>query len=253
MSPEKVCPKVLYALDLHGPLDLRALLLLQDKLDPSILGRPHQVPVTSTVTSVRSIQSCFGTAKRRLPARPQRAARRWSSSRHRGGEAGGEDGSTRRKEIWLVLPERDLTGHFVSADGEVALQPASRISEAERIAGYRTVDTRRTIIPAAETHYWSTDPLTADPFCSRSSRSSREPCVPTPLRLPDHVPVTFSVTSVRSIQSCFAQPEPTTSAAAMSRQTIDFIRSYQGEGADHSTSAERERGNAGRAAIGSGR
>jgi len=50
-----------------------------------------------------------------------------------------------------------------------------------------------------------------------------------------------------------AQPSPNGSVAAMSKQTMGFIRSYQGEDADRSTSAVREGGNAGRAAIGSGR
>src|SRR5262249_1534899 len=44
------------------------------------------------------------------------------------------------RDLASTALERDLTGHFVSADGKVAVQPASRISEAERIAGYRTVD-----------------------------------------------------------------------------------------------------------------
>src|SRR5262249_28656846 len=59
-----------------------------------------------------------------------------------------------------------------------------------------------------------THPFTLDPFCSSPNDSSEEPIAVPPLAtLAYHVPVTSTVTSVRSIQSCCAQL-PNTSAVA---------------------------------------
>src|SRR5215475_9248501 len=64
------------------------------------------------------------------------------------------------------------------------------------------------------------NPLTVDPCCSNSNRKSA-PDPPTVC--PSHVPVTSTVTSVRSIQSCCAQPGATATTATTSSPTMNFM------------------------------
>src|SRR5262245_61657255 len=60
---------------------------------------------------------------------------------------------------------------------------------------------------------------------------SRSPPPPGPKScFPSHTPVTSTVTSVRSIQSCFAQPESIASVAAMRTTARDFIPSPRRRG-----------------------
>lgn len=68
----------------------------------------------------------------------------------------------------------------------------------------------------------STDPLTFSPCCSSSNRRSPGELADPPVD-PDQVPVTSTVTRVRSIQSCFAHPEPITSVVAMRSPSKRFI------------------------------
>src|SRR6266436_3697354 len=98
-----------------------------------------QVPDTSTVTSVRSIQSfCAQPAlvasnvAKTSPARVFIASPSWRS----------------RARGWIDASERELlltkvrhqAGHLVSADRQLTFHSASRVIEAEHISGHGAVD-----------------------------------------------------------------------------------------------------------------
>jgi hypothetical protein len=81
------------------------------------------------------------------------------------------------------------------------------------------------VAPSAPLGSAEIDPLTVDPCCS----SLNEVILPTAPSTTDQVPDTSTVTSVRSIQSCFAQPEPIRSVATVRSPMRAFIAAGAGE------------------------
>jgi hypothetical protein len=77
---------------------------------------------------------------------------------------------------------------------------------------------------ASETGEVRIDPVILDPSCFGSRKNSLATRVP-PAEGPYQVPVTSTVTSVRSIQSVFAQPAVSASKVAKSSTAMGFIAS----------------------------
>src|SRR5262245_25556389 len=177
---------------------------------------PSHTPVTSTVTSVRSIQSCFAQPESIASVAAMRTTAR-DFIHHRGGEAGGEDGSTRRRYNRSGIPI--VARPFISSPLTVNSPSAVPFVCLKRNTSPATVPSMG---PGLNPNgFWLApniiriDPFTVDPCCSRSNTTSREPTPPPPPN-PCQVPVTSIVTSVRSIQSCLAHPRQIASEIARS-------------------------------------
>jgi hypothetical protein len=151
-------------------------------------------------------------------------------SAHRGGEPGEVDGWTRRSESGKVPCAIDVRpvisspctvnspsrGPFCSL--KVNRSPATVPSTCSLLS-----EIASPLLPAPEP-FTRTDPLTFEPSCSKSNRRVKLwfPCPAEPYQ----APVTSTVTSVRSIQSVLAQPEPPkTKAVATSTRTMVLISS----------------------------
>ena len=104
--------------------------------------------------------------------------------------------------------DRHYAGHLVSTDRELPFDGASAILESELVPA--TVPLIGPVSGPVSDVAWVVDersvPVTFGPSClsSRNISEGRPNCGPS--GRPDHVPVTSTVTSVRSIQSLLAHP-----------------------------------------------
>ena len=159
---------------------------------------------------------------------------------HRGGETGGEDESARRREtargpLTPPIPPALEIVPAISSPLTVNSPSRSPLVLLKRNTSPATVPPIGPVRFAAVVAVpdWINS-VTVDPCCFRSNvvivENPSTSC---------QLPVTSTVTNVRSIQSVLAQPAPIASAVAMRIPMRAFI-------------AVRERGRTGRAAIGSG-
>jgi hypothetical protein len=170
---------------------------------------PRQTPDTSTVTSVRSIQSVLAQP---IPTRSVAAMRTTAKVfiHYRGGALGRGVESMRRIEN-VRFPTNDsrpiisspLTLSSPSTPPSVCLKRNTSPVTVPAIGPVLAPALLLAVVPVVV--LYRIESVTLDPVCSNSKmRSLAKP--PSPATLPYHVPVTSTVTSVRSIQSCFAQP-----------------------------------------------
>src|SRR5215831_20154891 len=106
-----------------------------------------------------------------------------------------------------VDPE-DVPAHVVATDRELAARRSPQRIEGKHITGHVPLEGKGTTTPVAPPKGTVATPLTCVLSCRRSRRSSPYE-LPSP-QDPVHAPATFSVTSVRSIQSSWAQPSKNT-------------------------------------------
>jgi hypothetical protein len=182
---------------------------------------PYQVPVTSTVTSVRSIQSVDAQPEP-IPSTVTKSnpATVFMSSASRRTRLGGRI-DTPEGEWPSARPRRagKPTGHLVSTNRQFTVA-APVVGELEHVARHRSHNGPRRYSAARQY------PVTFDPCCCSSNELSAklEEGVPGfPVAIAFQTPVTSTVTSVRSIQSVDAQPKPNASAPAMNIRVIVLI------------------------------
>jgi hypothetical protein len=143
---------------------------------------------------------------------------------HRGGAPGREDGSTRRREMLPLVPPV-VTRPAISSPPTVSSPSQPALGSLKRNTSPATVPSM--VSGAAPRGKTRNVPLTVDPCCFSSNTTSRAPAAPptaAPM-LPDQVPVTSTVTSVRSIQSFCAQPALIVSIVAKSSPARVFTPS----------------------------
>jgi len=179
-------------------------------------GSPWRPPHTGQCQPHRILLAASGS---RAPIRPLGVLD------HRRCESWREDESTRRREIG----RRPLVDE-IEIDPSIS-SPLTVSSPSAMLLGPLNRNTSPAIVPSRGPEFAPPDsqpepdvnriyPLTADPCWSSSNQNSFD--APD---LPYQVPVTSTVTSVRSIQSVDAQPEPNASAPAMSTQVTALMLS----------------------------
>src|SRR5262252_4460843 len=120
-------------------------------------------------------------------------------------------GGDPRGRGWINASEKDsapsehcpyLAVHLVSDDRHFHFQAS--LTDVEHITGDGTFHRSGRILTHPRNPLELHGPLTTDPCCANSNLQDIPPEEP---EIPCHVPVTSTVTSVRSIQSCLAQSE----------------------------------------------